>query len=62
MAICEGNGMFPKRLQHDAQTVCRTVVSEKLSQKHGEQVQGCIKKFLDWSPGAKTANCTALCH
>jgi hypothetical protein len=25
-------------------------------------VRGCIQKFPDWSPGAKTANGTALCH
>jgi hypothetical protein len=23
---------------------------------------GCIQKFLDWLPGARTANGTALCH
>jgi hypothetical protein len=26
------------------------------------RVKGCIQKFLDWLPGAKTANGTALCH
>jgi hypothetical protein len=25
-------------------------------------IQGCIQKFLDWLPGARTANGTALCH
>jgi len=25
-------------------------------------VQGCIQKFPDWPPGARTANGTALCH
>jgi len=25
-------------------------------------VRGCIRKFPDWSPGSRTANCTALCH
>jgi len=24
--------------------------------------RGCIKKFPDWSPGARTAHATALCH
>jgi hypothetical protein len=24
-------------------------------------VRGCIKKFADWAPGARTANGTALC-
>jgi hypothetical protein len=25
-------------------------------------IGGCIRKFLDWPPGARTANGTALCH
>jgi aminoglycoside N3'-acetyltransferase len=25
-------------------------------------VRGCIQKFPDWPPGARTANGTALCH
>jgi hypothetical protein len=25
-------------------------------------IRRCIRKFLDWPPGAKTANGTALCH
>jgi hypothetical protein len=25
-------------------------------------VRGCIQKFPDWLPGAKTVNGTALCH
>jgi hypothetical protein len=25
-------------------------------------IRGCIQKFPDWPPGAKTANGTALCH
>jgi len=25
-------------------------------------LRGCIQKFLDWQPGASTANGTALCH
>jgi hypothetical protein len=25
-------------------------------------IQGCIQKFSDWLPGARTANGTALCH
>jgi hypothetical protein len=25
-------------------------------------LQGCIQKFPDWPPGARTANGTALCH
>jgi hypothetical protein len=25
-------------------------------------VRGCIQKFPDWPPGARTANFTALCH
>jgi hypothetical protein len=28
----------------------------------GNEVLGCIEKFPDWPPGAKTANGTALCH
>jgi len=24
--------------------------------------RGCIQKFPDWPPGARTANCTALCY
>jgi len=26
------------------------------------QIWGCIEKFPDWPPGARTANDTALCH
>jgi hypothetical protein len=26
------------------------------------EIWGCIHKFLDWPPGARTANGTALCH
>jgi hypothetical protein len=25
-------------------------------------VRGCIQKFPDWPPGARTANGTTLCH
>jgi hypothetical protein len=25
-------------------------------------IRGCIQKFPDWPPGARTANVTALCH
>jgi hypothetical protein len=25
-------------------------------------IRGCIKKFPDWSPGARSANGTVLCH
>jgi hypothetical protein len=25
-------------------------------------IRGCIQKFPDWPPGARTANCMALCH
>jgi hypothetical protein len=25
-------------------------------------VGGCVQKFPDWPPGARTANGTALCH
>jgi hypothetical protein len=25
-------------------------------------IGGCIQKFPDWQPGARTANGTALCH
>jgi hypothetical protein len=25
-------------------------------------LRGCIQKFPDWPPGARTANGTALCH
>jgi hypothetical protein len=25
-------------------------------------IGGCIQKFPDWPPGARTANSTALCH
>jgi hypothetical protein len=28
----------------------------------GMDVGGCIQKFPDWPPGARTANGTALCH
>jgi hypothetical protein len=28
----------------------------------GMDVGGCIQKFPDWPPGARTANDTALCH
>jgi hypothetical protein len=27
-----------------------------------ERIRRCIQKFPDWPPGARTANCTALCH
>jgi hypothetical protein len=33
----------------------------KLRHTHTD-VRGCIQKFPDWPPGARTANCTALCH
>jgi hypothetical protein len=26
------------------------------------KIRGCIQKFPDWTPGARTANGTALCH
>jgi hypothetical protein len=30
-------------------------------QRNGS-IRGCIQKFPDWPPGARTANDTALCH
>jgi hypothetical protein len=27
-----------------------------------DAIRGCIQKFPDWPPGARTANGTALCH
>jgi hypothetical protein len=30
--------------------------------KVNRSIGGCIQKFPDWSPGARTANGTALCH
>jgi hypothetical protein len=27
-----------------------------------EDIRGCIQKFPEWPPGARTASCTALCH
>jgi hypothetical protein len=30
--------------------------------KGGGFIRGCIQKFPDWPPGARTANDTALCH
>jgi hypothetical protein len=32
------------------------------STKEMNIVRGCIQKFPDWPPGARTANGTALCH
>jgi hypothetical protein len=29
---------------------------------HWQTVGGCIQKFLEWPPGMRTANCTALFH
>jgi hypothetical protein len=29
---------------------------------HSRDIGGCIQKFPDWPPGARTANGTALCH
>jgi hypothetical protein len=26
------------------------------------KIQGCVQKFPDWQPGARTANGTTLCH
>jgi hypothetical protein len=28
----------------------------------GNLIRGCIQKFPDWPPGARTANGTVLCH
>jgi len=25
-------------------------------------IGGCIQKYLNWPPGVRTPNCTALCH
>jgi hypothetical protein len=30
--------------------------------QHGLLIRGCIEKFPNWPPGARTANGTALCH
>jgi hypothetical protein len=30
--------------------------------KNLSEIRRCIQKFPDWSPGARTANGTALCH
>jgi hypothetical protein len=30
--------------------------------RNDDDIRGCIQKFPDWPPGARTANDTALCH
>jgi hypothetical protein len=45
--------------------VCRSCgleFSSQASRKISEPIRGCIQKFPDWPPGARTANGTALCH
>jgi hypothetical protein len=39
--------------------LCNTLLLSLLLHTH---TQGFIQKFLDWPPGARTANATALCH
>jgi hypothetical protein len=34
----------------------------KFKIKELDTMRGCIQKFPDWQPGARTANGTALCH
>jgi hypothetical protein len=35
----------------------------KINKNHvKEDIRGCMQKFPDWPPGARTANDTALCH
>jgi hypothetical protein len=36
--------------------------SAPLEFTHFTQIRGCIQKFPDWPPGARTANGIALCH
>jgi hypothetical protein len=33
-----------------------------MKENWGVGVGGCIQKFPDWPPGARTANGTAFCH
>jgi hypothetical protein len=43
-----------KKLQAEANTLILYLTHDK--------IQGCIQKFPDWLPGARTANGMALCH
>jgi len=44
--------------------VCRTGRSwyKDASNIHSWGLRGCIQKFPDWPPGARTENDTVLCH
>jgi hypothetical protein len=47
---------------------CRMNINDEVEKMWKEavmancKVRGCIQKFPDWPPGARTANGTALCH
>jgi len=43
----------------ESETVNKDTVSGR---RHSVAIRGCIQKFRDWPPGARTANGTALCH
>jgi len=40
----------------------KTVLHGVSCNKYYQSVRGCIQKFPDWPPGARTANDIALCH
>jgi hypothetical protein len=59
--------MPPARLNDDVASIYQPeceVVTKEWRKVHNEELHmgGCIQKFLDWPPGARTANGTALCH
>jgi len=39
-----------------------TVSTYDWRQWRNQEIRGCIQKFPDWPPGARTANDPALCH
>jgi hypothetical protein len=62
---CEADRLVSRLRMRDALSTLHP--PPHVTHKHGSSfaftvVRGCIQKFPDWPPGAKTANGTALCH
>jgi hypothetical protein len=53
---CSTRGRDEKCIQHFGRKTCGIDRLEDLG------IRGCIQKFPDWPPGARTANGTAFCH
>jgi hypothetical protein len=54
--------MKKKKKKKKKKDIAERKNAKETYKKKSIYIRGCIQKFPDWPPGARTANGTALCH